>query len=146
LIRRLLKNELGYSLVEVLAAILILSIAIIPMVGMFDAGLRAARTSGNYDTARALANQKLEQAKSAPYESVRTSFPNGTAAPDPENSERTSTTQTADAPAGFSYMIRKQYLARDLSEPSTNVGLMKVTVTVNWGSSNSYSTTGVVSR
>ncbi len=46
-----LKDETGYSLVEVIASIIILSIAIIPMVGMFDMGLNAATSSGNYDTA-----------------------------------------------------------------------------------------------
>jgi len=39
------------------------SIAIIPMVSMFDAGLRAAVLGGNYDQARTLANEKLEEVK-----------------------------------------------------------------------------------
>ncbi|MGH3090237.1 MAG: type IV pilus modification PilV family protein, partial [Rubrobacteraceae bacterium] len=56
-------TESGYSLVEVLAAIVILTVAIIPMVAMFDTGLRSATTSGNYDKARALANSNLEMAK-----------------------------------------------------------------------------------
>ena len=33
-------EESGYSLVEVMASIVLLSIAIIPMVAMFDVGLR----------------------------------------------------------------------------------------------------------
>jgi prepilin-type N-terminal cleavage/methylation domain-containing protein len=130
LLRRIAKQQKGYSLVEVLAAILILSLAIIPMVSMFDAGLRAARTSGDYDTARALANQKLEQAKSAPYEVVRDAFPVG----------------TSPAPSGFSYAVTKQFVSKELKDTGSDEGLMKVTVTVNWGSGNSYSTTGVVSR
>ena len=56
-----LKNEAGYSLVEVMVAIFILAVAIIPMVGMFDTGLRAAVLGGNYDRGRALANEKLEE-------------------------------------------------------------------------------------
>lgn len=61
-----LRDQYGYSMVEVLAAIVILSLAIIPMLGMFDAGLRAASTSSNYDKARALANANLEAAKAEP--------------------------------------------------------------------------------
>ena len=55
-----LRSESGYSLVEVMVAMMILAVAIIPMVGMFDAGLRAAVAGSNYDGARALANEKLE--------------------------------------------------------------------------------------
>ena len=47
----------------VMAAIVILTTAIIPMVGMFDAALRAVSTSGDYGVARACAGQKLEQLK-----------------------------------------------------------------------------------
>ena len=57
----------GYSLVEVLVAIAILSLAILPMVGMFDAALRAATLGSNYDRARALANEKLEEIRALPY-------------------------------------------------------------------------------
>lgn len=67
MIRPLRKQEAGYSLVEVMAAIMILSIAIIPMVGMFDMGLESAMLGANYDRARALANAKLEEAKALPY-------------------------------------------------------------------------------
>ncbi len=49
-----LRNETGYSLVEVMVAIMLLSIAIIPMVSMFEAGLRVAVLGSNYDKARAL--------------------------------------------------------------------------------------------
>ena len=61
------ENEAGYSLVEVMVSIMILAIAILPMVGMFDMGLNAATKGSNYDKARTLANLKLEQAKSLPF-------------------------------------------------------------------------------
>ncbi len=74
-----LKNESGYSLVEVMVAIMLLAIAIIPMVGMFDAGLRAAVLGGNYDKARALANEELEEIKALPYSSPDPEPASGTA-------------------------------------------------------------------
>ncbi len=59
-------GQSGYSLVEVLTAVVILSLAILPMVGMFDAALRAAVRGGNYDGARARANEKLEEVRALP--------------------------------------------------------------------------------
>src|SRR5215210_4620017 len=82
LFHRLLKTESGYTLVEVMVSIMILAIAIVPMAAMFDMGLSSATKSGNYDRARALANLKLEQAKSLPFDSgdnaiqdLRNNFP-----------------------------------------------------------------------
>jgi prepilin-type N-terminal cleavage/methylation domain-containing protein len=65
-------DESGYSLVEVLVAMVVLTVAIVPMVGMFDAAIRAANASGAYDEARSCAVQKLEQAKSPPTRPSRT--------------------------------------------------------------------------
>jgi hypothetical protein len=63
-----LRNDSGYSVVEVLVAIMLLSIAIIPMASMFDAGFRAALLGGNYDKARATASEELEEIKGLPYD------------------------------------------------------------------------------
>ena len=50
-------REDGYSLVEVLVAIAILSLAILPMGGMFDAALRAGRSHDVLPHARALVSE-----------------------------------------------------------------------------------------
>jgi hypothetical protein len=123
------ENESGYSLVEVLVAIFILTAAIIPMVGMFDAALRAVTTSGDYDAARACAGQKLEQVKSLPYETVSAGLPDGTC-----------------EPSGFGYEVDEEFVDTQLENVEENQGLTKVTVTVRWDGGDSYSTTGVVSR
>jgi len=169
LIRRSLREESGYSLVEVMVSIMILAIAILPMVGMFDMGLNTANTGNKYDKARTLANTVLEQAKMLPYETVRTDFPSeaagGKGAPVGSNiitsSSVTSALDPQRVPEGFSYVVTKQYLEQpptDLSlldpaeeeqpfEPSPDgdidTGLLKVTVMVSW-SGNSYQTSGVV--
>jgi prepilin-type N-terminal cleavage/methylation domain-containing protein len=91
-----LRNESGYSLVEVMVAIIILAIAILPMVGMFDAGLQASTEGGNYDKARALANEKLEEIKALSFR-------------DPDN--------PAGAPANS---ILEKY--KPINEPSTSAG------------------------
>ncbi len=164
MIRRRLNEESGYSLVEVMVSIIILAIAILPMVGMFDMGLNSATTGSNYDRARTLANTKLEQAKMLPYETVRTDFPSqaagGKGAPPVGSNSITSSSVTSAldprVPQGFSYVVTKQYLQQPPTEPNptetyffddsnsvNDTALLKVTVTVSW-SGNSYETSGVV--
>lgn len=122
-------GESGYSLVEVLAAMVLLSVAIMPMVGMFDAALRAANASGDYEAARACAGQKLEDAKSLPYEAVAGGLPDGVC-----------------EPSGFGYTIDEQPVDAGLQDVGTDEGLTRITVTVAWDAGGSYRVSGVVSR
>ena len=115
-----LKDESGYSLVEVIVSILLLSIAIIPMVAMFDAGLRAASTGSNYDSARTFANQQLEQAKSLTYATVRDDFPSGTPAPDPSSGTITSSSQSVSGLPNGRYTVTKTYVSRELVDDGDN--------------------------
>jgi len=159
--QKAVKEEAGYSLAEVLASIVILSVAIIPMVGMFDAGLKAASTGGNYDKARMLANLVLEQAKSLPYEQARDGFPAASTTPDGSGSYadpywRSYTGPGAEDFAGVEYRVDKRYLDRPPSDPDSSTldfgesagddGLIKVTVTARWGEDKTYTTTGVVAN
>lgn len=123
------RRESGYSLVEVMAAIVILTTAIIPMVGMFDAALRVVSTSGDYGVARACAGQKLEQLRSLPYETVSAGLPDGTC-----------------EPSGLSYAFHEEFVSAELQGIQEDQGLTRVTVTVSWDGGDSYATTGVVSR
>jgi Tfp pilus assembly protein PilV len=124
-------SEAGYSLVEVLAAIMLLSLAIIPMVGMLDMGLRAAMAGGDYDRARSLANARLEEVRALPYDSAVELYP-----------PATPVGGTEDA---FSYTVRTKYVDADLSNPhgSPPASQMRVEVEVEW-QGNSYTTTGYV--
>jgi prepilin-type N-terminal cleavage/methylation domain-containing protein len=122
-------GESGYTLVEVMVAIVVLTVAIIPMVGMFDAAIRATNASGDYDEARTCAVQKLEQVKSLPYETVEDGLPGGVC-----------------EPSGFGYAVDAEPIGTDLSDGSGDEGLTRITVTVNWGGESSYSVAGVVSR
>jgi prepilin-type N-terminal cleavage/methylation domain-containing protein len=122
-------QETGYSLVEVMVAMIVLTIAIVPMVGMFDAAIGAADASGDYDEARTCAVQKLEQAKSLPYETIEGGLQDG-----------------ACQPSGLGYTTTVRPIGTDLGGGSGEEGLSLVTVTVDWGGENSYSISGVVSR
>jgi prepilin-type N-terminal cleavage/methylation domain-containing protein len=140
-----LREEYGYSLVEVMATIVILAIAILPMFAMFDMGLNGATRGSNYDKARALANKQLEQAQSLSYGTVRTAFPNAPCAFDGSGRCEVGNLEVPadEDPDGkfdnFRYAIRKQYV-----EPSGNgfvnaeddTGMMQITVVVGWGGDN----------
>ncbi len=125
------------------------------MVGMFDMGLSTATKSSNYDKARAFANERLEQTKARSYENVRTVFPN--AAPcTPASGTGNCTTSTsvpssAGLPTGSTYTVTKQYVqvptgaSVSLANSVTDSKMIRLTITVNWGSGNSINVSGVVS-
>jgi type II secretory pathway pseudopilin PulG len=161
--RRLLKAESGYSLIEVLASMVILTLAIIPMVGMFDAGLRGTVASSNYDKARALANLKMEQAKSMSFATVESSFPVSPSTPDvgaggTYESDWTPVADTEDPavandfPNSFQYKVEKQYLepptpaSPDFEESPAATELIRLTITVRWDGDTTYTTYGLVTE
>jgi Tfp pilus assembly protein PilV len=157
-----LEQEAGYSLVEVMASIIILSLAILPMVGMFDMGLRTATTGSNYDKSRALANLKLEEAKSLPFASLQDNFPVAGSTPDSAGYYDSGFIPASAPFTNFQYRIEKQYMKKpdtsstefeacDPSSTDPNIGcspgtnLMRITVTVQWADGNEYHTLGLVS-
>jgi prepilin-type N-terminal cleavage/methylation domain-containing protein len=152
-----IRDQSGYSLVEVMVSIMILAIAIIPMVSMFDAGLNAATKSSNYDKAWAFANQQLERAKTLPYADVRDNFPVPSSTPGAGGvynpSSALSVPASAGLPSGSTYTVAKQFVrveqgvsSANMENSSTDSGMIRVTVTVNWQSNNSISVSGVVAR
>ena len=133
---RLRLDETGYSLVEVMASIIILTIAIIPMVSMFDVGLKAATKGGSYDQARALANERLEEVKALPFkndtlraDSVVEVYPPGR--------------KDFAGPGAFSSTVTTAYQTESYTDSATPATRMKVMVAVTWNG-NSYKTTGLV--
>jgi prepilin-type N-terminal cleavage/methylation domain-containing protein len=145
---RLLREESGYSLVEVMASIMILAIAILPMVGMFDMGLTSATRGSNYDKARALANKQLEQAQGLSYNTLRLNFPNAPCTFNPPatpNAGLCEATNLQDPDSEFNhlrYTIRKQYVnGSTFANAPDDTGMMKITVVVGWGGNNFDDTT-----
>ncbi len=135
-----LKAESGYSLVEVMVAIMILAIAILPMVSMFDAGLRAATTGSNSDKARTLANEKLEEVESLSFSDALTRYPEGTTTP-----------CNPAPPAGspFTCQVRTEYMrlgSSAVEEAPYETRMAQVTVTVSWPSGGPFTATGLISK
>ncbi len=147
MIRRVFNDESGYSLVEVIVSILLLSVAVTPMVGMFDAALRAATTGSNYDKGRTLANSSMENIKSLPY--IKSS-PSGV-----NDSVVENFVPGADracpviVPTGFSCAVRTRYANSTLSSFQTTpqTSQMEIVVKTGWGGDPARITaTGLVSR
>ncbi len=146
---RSIKDEGGYSLVEVMVAIMILAIAIIPMVGMFDTGLKTATAGSNYDKARALANANLEKVMSLPHSTATATYK-----PVNDTSSPAGTAVSCDQ-APFTCTVATSYVdwRPDLTPPRyeplpnsanpSSKNEVRITVTVTWESgSKSYTTTG----
>ncbi len=163
LFRKLLNDESGYSLPEVIVAMFILAAAIIPMTGMFSSGLKASSTGSNLDKARSLANKQLEQAKNLPYADARDKFPGTTAHAAYNSTGNVSISNQTDAEyANFTYDVVKQYVAPTGSGGTMQFGnvdgvdanptvaadekkMVRVTVTVRWNGNN-YTTNGIVTE
>jgi prepilin-type N-terminal cleavage/methylation domain-containing protein len=150
--RKLLKDEAGYSLIEVMVSIIILAIALLPMAAMFDMGITSASKGGQYDKARALANLKMEEAKSLSFATLRDNFPQA------GNGTPYTTVTWINGPGGFGgfqYRVEKQYMTQPPSPPTepftfstsgTATGLIRVTVIVQWGDGNTYTTYALVGQ
>lgn len=134
--RRLFSEEGGYSLVEVMVSIFILAIAIIPMVGMFDMGLKSATAGSNYDRARALADSNLEKVRSLPYSTAQVSYK-------PVNAVPTAGTPVSCNQDIFDCTVTTSYVNGSFNDSPGSTTRMRVTVTVQWDGNKSYTTTGL---
>ena len=161
-----IKGESGYSLVEVMVSVILLTIAILPMVSMFDMGLQTTTKGSNYDKSRSLANLKLEEAKSLPFDStdatirdVVDNFPEAAGTTTTYTSgayESAWKTVTGPASADFTnfqYKVKKEFMeqpdpalpSQDWAPATSNTDLMRITITVQWADGNEYTTFGLVS-
>ena len=153
---KLLKDESGYSLVEVIASIMILTIAIIPMVAMFDMGLNAATRGSDYDQARAFANQQLELTRVLPYSDVRDNYPVALSTPNSSGAYASTSLPAPEGvtlPGGSTYTVNKQYVLvqsytfpATIANSSTDSGAILVRITVNWGSNSSITISNLVTE
>jgi prepilin-type N-terminal cleavage/methylation domain-containing protein len=164
LVRSFLKDGRGYSLIEVMVSIIILGLAILPMIGMFDMSLNGVTASSHYDKARTLANLKLEEAKNLPFTDVEGNFPDAGVST-PYDGSDWFTEPGADF-ANFQYTVYKDYMEEpnpadtaasrnfDPSPGGASTDLIRLRVEVRWGEDNggdglpdkSFTTFGLVAR
>lgn len=152
-----MRDEAGYSLVELLVAIMLLSIAIIPMVGMFDMGLRTATQSSTYDEARTLANARMEELRSLPFANetvavdslVEKYTPVNEPEPPPGSTPGThgcNDPQFPDCTITTTYVNEARSGDEDyVAAANARTFWVRVVVTVRWNGGN-FTTTGLVAR
>jgi prepilin-type N-terminal cleavage/methylation domain-containing protein len=64
------REEEGFGLIELLIALIVLSIGILALFGAFNAGAIAIRRASNVSTAAALADQQMEGFRAMTYSSI----------------------------------------------------------------------------
>ncbi|MDQ7790528.1 MAG: prepilin-type N-terminal cleavage/methylation domain-containing protein [Clostridia bacterium] len=67
---QVVRKSRGFTLVEVLVATLILSIALVPLLGLFAKGARVSAAGWVHVTATSLAQGEMERLKRAPFRSL----------------------------------------------------------------------------
>lgn len=139
-----LADQGGYSLVEVVVSIMLLSIAIIPMVGMFDTALNSATRGSNYDKARALANMKLEEVKALPFEKAGGPADSLLEKYRPLNEPSGAGTAVSCNQSPFTCSVKTRYVGTDLTTPTSGARttLVKIDVEISWGGTT-YKTSGL---
>ena len=102
--------------------------------------LSAATLGGNYDKARALANEKLEEIRALPYS-------NAGGAPDSVTEKYPPATPTSGKRGIFTYTVQTRFVDASFSNPTDSppTSQMRVEVEVEW-QGKSYTTTGFVAE
>jgi prepilin-type N-terminal cleavage/methylation domain-containing protein len=76
--RAAVSNEDGFGLVELLIAMVIMSIALFALMGVFSSSLSGVARAGRIGTAGAMADRQMEQYRAMPYTSIGVSGPGTT--------------------------------------------------------------------
>lgn len=114
-------NQAGFSLIEIMVALGILSVAFISLMSSFPTALSISKGAENITVAAYLAQQKLEEVNSLGYENIAT----GTI----ESLHRLSATST-DPLYRFERETIITNVDGDLNASSTDSGLKKIQTTV----------------
>jgi prepilin-type N-terminal cleavage/methylation domain-containing protein len=100
----------GFTLIEMILVLLVITIALFPLVEAFSSGIRASKIASDTNIAIELAQQKMEQMQSVPYALL------------------ISSSEAPGSIAGYDHFSREAVV----TEPLTN--LKEVTVNVYWRS------------
>ena len=116
------KNPNGFTLIEVLVAIFILSIGVLTIFGIFPLGIQIARSSEMATIAVYLGETKIEEVISTPYEEIFVGATTDSSLPPPFSSYGRETRVTYVDPA------------LGLQEVANDTEVKKIEVTVSWKS------------
>lgn len=107
-------GERGFGLVETLAAVAILGVAVVAFVGGLSSGTIAVREGNQELVAQSLAQTQLEYVKDYPYEPAATTYP------------------TVHTPEGYSICPEGYSICVEVgSIPDTDTDIQKIMVTIS---------------
>lgn len=78
--RLAMKKQAGFSLIEAMMGMIVLSVGLLGLVGMFEAGYKAVDSADNHGIASRLARDKMEELRASPLRLVavpETDHPSG---------------------------------------------------------------------
>ncbi|MCK4467198.1 MAG: prepilin-type N-terminal cleavage/methylation domain-containing protein [Desulfobacterales bacterium] len=113
---RLRDNNSGFTLMEVLVAMLILSVGLLGMAALVTGIINSNKLSNRISAATVLAQDKMEEVRQVGYSGMPAS----------------DTTTTEDYNSITNYSLYKRVTFTDVSNPAA--GMKKITVTVYWES------------
>ena len=112
--RRLRDNNSGFTLIEVLAAMLILSVGLLGIAALITGIISSNKLSNRISTATVIAQDKMEQIRMTGYSGMPVS----------------DTTTTEDYNSITNYSLYKRVTFTEVANP--DAGMEKITVTVSW--------------
>lgn len=112
------RENSGFTLMEVLVAMLILSVGLLGMAALITGIINSNKLSNRISTATVLAQDKMEEVRQVGYSGMPAS----------------DTTTTEDYNSITNYSLYKRVTFTDVANPAT--GMKTITVTVYWESDN----------
>lgn len=112
-LRRFLRSETGFTITELLATILVLTLGVFAIVNMFEMGLKTATGASVRTVATNLANEKIERTRNTAFDSITTDY-------------LRYALRESEPRSGYTFNI-----SYDVQTP-TGTGYKEVTITVSW--------------
>jgi len=112
------RNNSGFTLMEVLVAMLILTVGLLGMAALITGIINSNKLSNRISAATVLAQDKMEEVRQVGYSGMPAS----------------DTTTTEDYNSITNYSLYKRVTFTDVANPAT--GMKTITVTVYWESDN----------
>ncbi len=134
-----LEKEKGISIIEVMIAITILALALLPMMATFETGISSTVVASEITTATQLANDRIEEIRNHSFLDVYNTYKDGVV-------EDYGT--IADFP-NFRRVTVAEYVDENLDPVAGPTDLLRVTVTLSWhfrGSEKSHSEVTLIAR
>lgn len=116
------KNEQGLSLIEVLAGVTILAVALIPIMVMFSTGISGTMRTTYRNLATNLAQQKMEEIRNLTWNQSTDQIPLGTWYTAPGESVQ----------SGNKSLSRQVLVEKAVVDGQERNDIRKITVTVSW--------------